>query len=60
MNQNNNYSFDPMTGQPINQQPAQNTTNMYQQQPAQPQTLAQVMSQPNGPQNIVIPAVQPK
>lgn len=32
MNQNNNYNFDPMTGQPI-QQPIQNqnTTNMYSQ-----------------------------
>ena len=37
MNQNNNYSFDPITGQPINQQPVQNTTNMYSQQPVQPQ-----------------------
>ena len=37
MSQNNNYSFDPMTGQPINQQqPVQNTTNMYSQQPVQP------------------------
>lgn len=37
-NQNNNYSFDPMTGQPNNQQqPVQNTTNMYSQQPVQPQ-----------------------
>lgn len=34
----NNNNFDPMTGQPINQQqPVQNTTNIYSQQPAQPQ-----------------------
>ena len=31
-NQNGNYNFDPMTGQPI-QQPTQNTTNMNSQQP---------------------------
>lgn len=37
----NNNNFDPMTGQPINQQPqqqpVQNTTNIYSQQPVQPQ-----------------------
>lgn len=43
MNQNNNYNFDPMTGQPINQQPQrpmqnQSNINMYSQpqQPVQP------------------------
>ena len=39
MNQDNNYNFDPMTGQPINQQPQQpiqSTMNTYQQ-PVQPQ-----------------------
>ena len=47
---NNNYSFDPMTGQPINQQPTQNTTNMYQQQPVQPQQSFNTYQQPVQPQ----------
>lgn len=48
-NFNNNYSFDPMTGQPINQQTTQNTTNMYQQQPAQPQQSFNTYQQPVQP-----------
>ena len=44
MNQNENFNFAPMTGQPINQQPQrqpmqnQSTINMYSQQPVQPPT----------------------
>ena len=50
MNQNNNYSFDPMTGQPINQQQSvQNTTNMYSQQPVQPQQSFNTYQQPVQP-----------
>ena len=37
MNQYNNYNFDPMTGQPINQQPQQQPTMKTYQQPKQTQ-----------------------
>ena len=47
MNQNENFNFDPMTGQPINQQqPVQNTTNMY----SQPQQSFNTYQQPVQPQ----------
>lgn len=50
MNQNNNYSFDPMTGQPINQQqPTPNPTNMYSQQLMQPQQSFNTYQQPVQP-----------
>jgi len=47
VNQNENFNFDPMTGQPINQQqPVQNTTNMY----SQPQQSFNTYQQPVQPQ----------
>lgn len=53
-NLNNNYNFDPVTGQQINQQQPmqnQNTTNMYSQsmQSVQP-TINMYQQQPVQPQ----------